>query len=142
MLLKCMKIEDTRLFRTDKSSTKAYTETSIWRNRDIFIQGHGEIRAFLEAKWLKEHNYRLRKELFTFAHNRIAVEFFYEYSIQPSEDSEWRRCYGIEHWTFDNDGRMRSRQMSGNEVAIKKEERWFVNDNVDSVKLPAGHLSD
>lgn len=114
---------------------------SLWRNRDSLLQGHAEIQAFLEMKWRKEHNYRLRKELFTFSGNRIAVEFYYEYSVSKSQESEWRRCYGIEHWTFAADGKMRSRQMSGNDVKISEADRWFKDDNVDAVKLPKGHVS-
>lgn len=129
------------MYRIDSSSVKAYTDTSVWRNRHLILQGHGEIRAFLEDKWQKEHNYRLRKELFAFAGNRIAVEFHYEYSSAKSEDSQWMRCYGIEHWVFASDGRMSSRQMSGNEVPISKDERWFAGADVDSITLPRGHVS-
>lgn len=124
-------------------SVKAYTDLSVWRNRTATLHGHAEIEAFLSAKWHREHNYRLRKELFSFADNRIAVEFWYEYSAGPSEeeDSQWFRCYGIEHWVFASDGRMRSRQMSGNEIEITHAERWFRDDDVDSVVLPTGHYS-
>lgn len=127
---------------THRYSVEAYSRFSRWRNRDSFLFGHGEIKAFLHRKWEREHNYRLRKELFSYAGNRIAVEFFYEYSTTVDEDTaEWRRCYGLEHWVFDADGRMRSRQMSGNEITIQREERWFQDDEVDSAELPIGHVS-
>ena len=120
---------------------QAYTDGCVWRNRDVFLQGRGEIEAFLIAKWQREHNYRLRKELFSYQDNRIAVEFFYEYSQTPDEASQWYRCYGIEHWVFAHDGRMGSRQMSGNEVKITAKQRWFLDDNVDGISIPRGHTS-
>lgn len=100
--------------------------------------------SFLERKWSRETHYRLRKELFSFTSNRIAVQFWYEY-LHP-DDKVWRRCYGLEHWTFAEDGRMQKRQMSGNEVTLEREEdRWF-KDGVggeeawDQVVLPDGHF--
>lgn len=115
--------------RNPENVTKAYTEDSIWRNRSTFLKGHDEIREFLTQKWTKEKNYVLRKELFAFQENRIGVQFWYEY--QDSHDGmKWKRCYGLEDWTFADDGRMRKRQMSGNDVEISEEERWF-KDGVD-----------
>ncbi|KAF7870451.1 hypothetical protein EAF04_004195 [Stromatinia cepivora] len=105
----------------------AYTEDSIWRNRDTFIRGQDEIVEFLSKKWAKENGYRLRKELFAFTENKIAVQFWYEFH---DEEGQWWRCYGLEDWTFADDGRMRKRQMSGNDVKIADEERWF-KDGVD-----------
>ncbi|KAI9831853.1 MAG: hypothetical protein M1826_002885 [Phylliscum demangeonii] len=105
---------------------QAYTETSIWRNRDQFLQGHDAITAFLTRKWEKEHDYRLRKELFAWQENKIAVQFWYEYR-DAHDGMRWKRCYGLEHWTFDADGRMRKRQMSGNDVQLAEGERWFTD---------------
>ncbi|ELR14664.1 response regulator receiver domain containing protein [Acanthamoeba castellanii str. Neff] len=98
----------------------AYTEDSVWRNRDRFLQGRAAIRAFLEEKWAKEHDYRLRKELFCFAGDRIAVEFNYEYR---DDNGRWWRAYGLEHWTFDERGLMHTRQASINDVPIEEKDR-------------------
>ncbi|KAM5384600.1 hypothetical protein ACJZ2D_001345 [Fusarium nematophilum] len=105
----------------------AYTEDSIWRNRDQFLQGRDAIKEFLTAKWAKEDGYRLRKELFAFQNNKIAVQFWYEWHDQQGQ---WWRTYGLEDWTFADNGLMRKRQMSGNDVKIGDEERWF-KDGVD-----------
>jgi len=123
--------------------TKAYTEDSIWRNRSEFAQGHTEIHALLTRKWAAEKNYKLRKELFAFSENKIAVQFWYEYQHVSSPltkpgskdglvEGRWYRCYGLEDWTFAEDGRMRKRQMSGNDLEIEggEEGRWF-KDGVD-----------
>jgi nuclear transport factor 2 (NTF2) superfamily protein len=110
---------------------KGYTEDSIWRNRDLFFQGHDEIKKFLKNKWEKENGYRLRKELFSFTDNKIAVQFWYEFY---DENNQWWRCYGLEDWTFADNGKMRKRQMSGNNVKISDEKRWF-KDNVDVNKV-------
>ncbi|BFZ65460.1 hypothetical protein YB2330_006632 [Saitoella coloradoensis] len=118
---------------------KAYTKDSIWRNRDQFFQGTKAIEQFLTNKWSKEGGYRLRKELFTFACNRIAVQFWYEFH---DGSGQWWRCYGLEHWTFAEDGRMKNRMMSGNDVKIVEEERWFEGGvDVNSVTIPEGHWS-
>ncbi|KAK0655807.1 hypothetical protein B0T16DRAFT_451442 [Cercophora newfieldiana] len=105
----------------------AYTPDSIWRNRDTFLQGREEIVKFLSAKWAKEDGYRLRKELFAFTDNKIAVQFWYEWH---DESGQWWRTYGLEDWTFAENGLMRKRQMSGNDVKISDDERWF-KDGVD-----------
>lgn len=124
------------IFRDPHTVVKAYTENSIWRNRSIFLNGHAEIVDFLTKKWEKEQNYRLRKELFAFTDNKIAVQFWYEY--QDAHDGmKWKRCYGLEDWTFAEDGRMRKRQMSGNDVDIQESERWF-KDGVDVNELEIG----
>lgn len=81
----------------------------------------------------------MRKELFAFDDDRIAVQFWYEY--RDAHDSmQWKRCYGLEDWTFAVDGRMRKRQMSGNDVAITEDERWFKDGvDVDSVDISEEH---
>lgn len=124
--------------RNPVNVAKAYTEDSIWRNRDVFLEGHAEIEAFLAKKWTREVNYRLRKELFTFGPDRIAVQFWYEYQ-DASADMKWKRCYGLEDWTFAQDGRMRKRQMSGNDIEIRDDERWFRDDDVNSVQIAEKH---
>lgn len=120
--------------RNPEIIAESYTRDSIWRNRDLFFQGTDAIVAFLTAKWNRERSYRLRKELFAYTDNRIAVQFWYEY--QDAQDGmKWKRCYGLEDWTFDYDsGKMSKRQMSGNDVLIGRDGngdgRWFV-DGVD-----------
>ncbi|KAF8528134.1 hypothetical protein BU17DRAFT_73778 [Hysterangium stoloniferum] len=127
--------------QTPEKVVLAYTEDSIWRNRDQFLAGHDEIKLFLTKKWQRETRYKLRKELFAFTENKIAVQFWYEY--YDEEKKSWFRCYGLEDWTFAEDGRMRKRQMSGNDVQIKETERWFDDDftdeQVDSVNITEKH---
>ncbi|KAM3075905.1 hypothetical protein ACMFMG_006577 [Clarireedia jacksonii] len=113
----------------------AYTPDSIWRNRDQFLRGEAEIVEFLTKKWEREKGYRLRKELFAFTDDKIAVQFWYEYH---DSGGQWYRCYGLEDWTFAADGRMRKRQMSGNEIPLAPEERWFGEDVVDVNKVEIG----
>ena len=98
----------------------AYSPDSAWRNRDEFFEGRDAIVAFLERKWAREIDYRLRKELWSFAGNRISVRFEYE-----SRDSEgqWWRSYGNEQWEFDGLGYMRRREASINDVPIDEGER-------------------
>ncbi|KAL5867069.1 hypothetical protein ACKVWC_010959 [Pyricularia oryzae] len=105
----------------------AYTPDSIWRNRDEFLTGRDAIEEFLTKKWSTENGYKLRKELFAFTDNKIAVQFWYEWH---DKDGKWFRTYGLEDWTFANNGLMRKRQMSGNDVEISDDERWF-KDGVD-----------
>ncbi|WP_458068743.1 nuclear transport factor 2 family protein [Rhodanobacter sp. BL-MT-08] len=100
----------------------AYTPDSQWRNRAEFIHGRAEIEAFLTRKWAKELDYRLTKELWTFAGNRIAVRFAYEYH---DDSGQWFRAYGNENWEFDEEGLMRRRLASINEHPIKEAERKF-----------------
>ncbi|KAI1185331.1 hypothetical protein F5B17DRAFT_408390 [Nemania serpens] len=122
----------------DPSKVKlAYTPDSIWRNRSTFLRGRDEIEAFLTKKWEREQGYRLRKELFAFTDHKIAVQFWYEWH---DASGQWWRTYGLEDWTFAPDGLMRKRQMSGNDVAIEREERWFVDGvDVNSVEISEKH---
>jgi len=101
----------------------AYTEDSRWRNRSEFIQGHGEIVAFLKRKWASELDYRLIKELWAFHDNRIAVRFQYEWH---DTSGNWFRSHGNENWEFDERGLMRRREASINDVAIMESERKFL----------------
>jgi nuclear transport factor 2 (NTF2) superfamily protein len=115
----------------------AYTPSSIWRNRDVFIRGTDEIVKFLTDKWGVENGYRLRKELFSFTDNKIAVQFWYEFH---DELGQWWRCYGLEDWTFAENGKMEKRMMSGNDVKISDKNRWFKGSvDVDSVKIGEEH---
>ncbi|SPQ19449.1 49736bef-7632-4f7a-bfb2-fb953addf58c [Thermothielavioides terrestris] len=115
----------------------AYTPDSIWRNRDTFLQGREQIVEFLRKKWAKEQGYRLRKELFAFTDDKIAVQFWYEWH---DETGQWWRTYGLEDWTFAKNGLMRKRQMSGNDVKITEEERWFKEGvDVDAVEISERH---
>lgn len=98
----------------------AYTPDSVWRNRDEFITGRDEIIAFLTRKWDKELDYVLRKELWAFTDDRIAVRFQYEWH---DADGQWWRSYGNELWEFDAEGLMRRREASINDLAIAEEQR-------------------
>jgi uncharacterized protein len=100
----------------------AYTEDSEWRNRSEFLSGRAAIKEFLTRKWAKELDYRLRKELWCFMENRIAVRFEYEYH---NEAGEWFRAYGNENWEFAENGLMMKRFASINDVAITEADRKF-----------------
>ncbi len=101
----------------------AYTEDSVWRNRDRFLTGRDEIVAFLTAKWERELDYALRKSLWSFTADRIAVRFQYE-----SHDAagQWYRSYGNELWEFAPTGLMRRREASINDLAISESDRRIV----------------
>jgi nuclear transport factor 2 (NTF2) superfamily protein len=98
----------------------AYSEDSVWRNRDEFITGRAEIVAFLTRKWERELEYALRKNLWAFDGSRIAVRFQYE-SHDPG--GQWWRSYGNELWEFDEHGLMARREASINDVPIRESER-------------------
>jgi nuclear transport factor 2 (NTF2) superfamily protein len=98
----------------------AYTEDSEWRNRDEFLRGREEIRAFLKRKWAKELDYRLKKTLWAFRENRMAVSFEYEWH-DPA--GQWYRSYGVELWEFNPAGLMQRRIASINDAPIAATER-------------------
>jgi len=98
----------------------AYSLDSEWRNRDTFLKGREEIRDFLAGKWANELEYALRKDLWAFRGNRIAVRFQYE---SLNEAGQWWRSYGNENWEFDEQGLMRRREASINDVAIAENQR-------------------
>ena len=100
----------------------AYTPDSKWRNRAEFLDGRAEIEAFLTRKWNRELDYRLIKELWTFGGNRIAVRFAYEYH---DDSGNWFRAYGNENWEFDENGLMRRRIASINDLPIAESDRKF-----------------
>lgn len=101
----------------------AYTEDSRWRNRHEFPCGRHEIIEFLTRKWQREHDYRLIKELWAFTDARIAVRFAYEWHDAAGQ---WYRSYGNENWEFDENGLMKSRYASINDLAIQVQERKFL----------------
>lgn len=100
----------------------AYTSDSTWRNRAEFLDGRAGIEAFLTRKWNRELDYRLIKELWTFGENRIAVRFAYEYH---DDSGNWFRAYGNENWEFDENGLMRRRIASINDLPIAESNRKF-----------------
>ncbi|WP_349256784.1 nuclear transport factor 2 family protein [Hymenobacter sp.] len=98
----------------------AYTPDSEWRNRTEFLRGREEIRAFLRRKWDRELDYRLKKELWSFGENRMAVRFEYEFHDAARQ---WWRAYGNEMWEFAPNGLMQRRFASINDLAIREDER-------------------
>jgi hypothetical protein len=98
----------------------AYTVDTEWRNRTDFINGREEVKAFLKHKWEKELDYKLKKELWGFRENRMAVRFEYEWH---DHFGQWYRSYGNEMWEFDENGLMRKRFASINDLPIKESER-------------------
>ncbi|MDO6684355.1 MULTISPECIES: nuclear transport factor 2 family protein [unclassified Agarivorans] len=108
--------------RNPEKVSLAYTKNSQWRNRDQFVNGREQIQAFLAAKWEREHEYRLIKELWAYTDNRIAVRFAYEWR---DEAGQWYRAYGNENWQFDKNGLMELRFASINDLAINEDERLF-----------------
>ncbi|KAF3045284.1 hypothetical protein E8E11_006024 [Didymella keratinophila] len=136
---KVKKAQDLWNGQDPQTIAKAYTADSIWRNRSTFLDGTAAIEKFLTQKWEKEKSYRLRKELFAFTDDKIAVQFWYEY--QDAHDGmKWKRCYGLEDWTFAEDGKMRKRQMSGNDIEICEADRWFKEGaDVNEVEISEAH---
>jgi nuclear transport factor 2 (NTF2) superfamily protein len=98
----------------------AYTPDTEWRNRNQFINGRAEVKAFLTEKWKKELGYRLKKSYWAHTENRIAVRFEYEYH---NEDGQWFRAYGNENWEFDENGLMKKRYASINDAIIEEKDR-------------------
>lgn len=99
---------------------QGYTEDSVWRNRDSFVTGRTEIIEFLRKKWNRELDYALRKDLWAFHGNRIAVRYQYE---SHDAQGQWWRSYGNELWEFNEDGLMSRRESSINDVAISGADR-------------------
>jgi nuclear transport factor 2 (NTF2) superfamily protein len=112
--------EDAWNTRDPERVALAYTEDSVWRNRDTFVTGRAEIVAFLTQKWERELEYALRKALWAFEGDRIAVRFQYECR---DAGGQWFRSYGNELWEFDEHGLMRRREASIDDVAIDEAER-------------------
>lgn len=121
-LAKVQAAEDAWNTRDPERVSRAYTPDSVWRNRDRFITGRAEIVAFLTAKWERELDYVLRKSLWDFHGDRIAVRFQYEWHDAAGH---WFRSYGNELWEFDDAGLMRRREASINDVAIDEADRRY-----------------
>jgi nuclear transport factor 2 (NTF2) superfamily protein len=114
--------EDAWNSRDAEKVALAYTLDSRWRNRSEFVTGRSEIIAFLKRKWSRELEYRLIKELWAFQCDRIAVRFAYE---SHDTSGNWFRSYGNENWEFDENGLMRARHASINDLAITDSQRMF-----------------
>ncbi|MGW4392066.1 nuclear transport factor 2 family protein [Streptomyces sp. NPDC004685] len=108
--------------RSPQKVALAYSEDSRWRNRAEFITGREAIVEFLSRKWNRELDYRLVKELWAFEGHRIAVRFAYEWH---DDSGHWFRSYGNENWEFDDDGLMRTRHASINDLPIEESERKY-----------------
>lgn len=129
--------EDAWNTRDPERVALAYSEDSVWRNRDTFITGRAEIVAFLTSKWKRELDYALRKNLWCFAENRIAVRFQYECH---DHDGQWWRSYGNELWEFDEHGLMTRREASINDIRINGSDRRILGPraSTDRDDLPIG----
>ena len=114
--------EDAWNSRNPEAVALAYTIDSSWRNRAEFLRGRDQIVRFLERKWASEFEYRLIKELWAFASNRIAVRFAYEWH---DAEGQWYRSYGNENWEFDESGLMRRRIASINDLPISARDRIY-----------------
>jgi uncharacterized protein len=114
--------EDAWNTRDPERVSLAYTVDSVWRNRAEFFSGREEIVRFLRRKWAKELDYRLIKELWTFGDSRIAVRFAYEWH---DDSGTWFRSYGNENWEFDENGLMKRRIASINDLPIREEDRKY-----------------
>ncbi|MDG5493022.1 nuclear transport factor 2 family protein [Psychroserpens sp. SPM9] len=119
-LEKVQKAEDAWNSKNPIQVSNAYTIDSEWRNRTQFINGREEIIAFLTKKWENEKHYKLKKELWGFRENRMAVRF--EYEFQDKND-QWHRAYGNELWEFNENGLMKKRYASINDLKIEESER-------------------
>jgi nuclear transport factor 2 (NTF2) superfamily protein len=120
--------EDAWNTRDPQRVALAYSEDSVWRNRDTFVTGRAEIVAFLANKWQLEHDYALRKDLWAFEDDRIAVRFQYE---SRDDSGQWWRSYGNELWQFDAEGLMSRREASINDVAIDESDRRIFGARTD-----------
>ena len=120
--LKVRLAEDAWNTRNPSAIALAYTPDSRWRNRSEFLQGREAIEAFLVRKWQRELDYRLIKELWGFRENRMAVRFAYEWR---DSDGQWFRSYGNENWEFSEQGLMRLRFASINDLPVAEGERKY-----------------
>ncbi|NGO06798.1 nuclear transport factor 2 family protein [Streptomyces sp. HC44] len=121
--------EDAWNTRDPQKVALAYSEDSVWRNRDTFVTGRAQIAELLTEKWRREREYALRKDLWAFDGNRIAVRFQYE---SHDADGQWWRSYGNELWEFDEHGLMTRREASINDVPIEEKERRILGPRPDS----------
>jgi nuclear transport factor 2 (NTF2) superfamily protein len=125
--LKVQAAEDAWNTRDPERVALAYSEDSQWRNRTEFLHGRDQIKAFLRRKWSGELDYRLKKTLWGFRNNRIAVSFEYEWH---DDKGQWHRSYGVELWEFDDEGLMRERRASINDAKIDAAERRIVQRSI------------
>ena len=126
--------EDAWNTRDPQKVAAAYTPDTRWRNRSEFLTGRAEVEAFLTAKWQREQEYALRKSLWAFGPDRIAVRFQYEWH---DADGQWWRSYGNENWEFDAHGLMRRREASINDVPITEAERRLTGPRTpDEPEIP------
>jgi nuclear transport factor 2 (NTF2) superfamily protein len=121
-LQKVQAAEDAWNTKDPEKVSLAYTVDTEWRNRTEFLHGRDEVRSFLKRKWETELDYRLKKELWSFDKDRIAVRFEYEWHNQRGQ---WFRSYGNEMWEFDQNGYMRKRFASINDLEIAEKDRKF-----------------
>ena len=121
-VVKARKAEDAWNGKNPDAIAMAYSANSVWRNRNEIFQGRPAIIEFLTRKWQKELEYRLIKEIWAHSDDRIAVRFAYEWR---DDQDQWYRSYGNENWEFDNNGLMKARHASINDLAISPTERKF-----------------
>jgi len=114
--------EDAWNTREPERVVLAYTTDTVWRNRSEFLTGRDQVLDFLNRKWARELEYRLIKEVWAFSGNRIAARFAYEWR---DDSGSWFRSYGNEQWEFDNQGLMRRRMASINDLPINESDRLF-----------------
>jgi nuclear transport factor 2 (NTF2) superfamily protein len=112
--------EDAWNSKDPEKIASAYSIDTEWRNRTTFVNGREEVIAFLKGKWEKELHYKLKKELWGFQNNRMAVRFEYEFQ---NKEGQWFRTYGNENWEFDENGLMQKRYASINDLAIEEADR-------------------
>ena len=134
-VVKVQAAEDAWNSRDPQRVSLAYTEDSTWRNRDVFLTGRARIVEFLTAKWERELDYVLRKSLWGFRENRMAVRFQYEWH---TAEGQWFRSYGNELWEFDERGLMSRREASINDVAISEADRRYFGPRPENERGP-GH---
>jgi uncharacterized protein (TIGR02246 family) len=133
---KVQSAEDAWNTRDPHKVALAYTEDSVWRNRGLFVTGRSAIVEFLTAKWQREQDYALRKALWGFRENRIAVRFQYEWHDTAGQ---WFRSYGNELWEFTDEGLMSRREASINDIRIGEGDRRYFGPRTDAergVDLP------
>jgi nuclear transport factor 2 (NTF2) superfamily protein len=132
-LQKVQAAEDAWNTRDPERVALAYTEDTVWRNRAEFLQGRAAVVGFLTRKWQRELDYALRKELWAFTDDRIAVRFQYECR---DGSGQWWRCYGNEQWEFAEDGLMRRREASIDDVRIEEADRRIHGPRPEGDRTP------
>lgn len=128
-IVKVQAAEDAWNTKDPERVSLAYTPDSVWRNRDTFVRGREQIVDFLTAKWEREQDYVLRKSLWGFRRNRMAVRFQYEWH---DHSGQWFRSYGNELWEFDENGLMSRREASINDLAITAADRRYFGPRPES----------